>query len=237
MVPRREKKVEEWLHHGPWRGVPDSRTWKEAPRSGGEVPEAAVRVHWPPRSFLCSVSESAFLSHPAWVDFPWGEDAGTAVPSMDQLLMVMRVLTFLFIYYRECQPRPTNVKTCLSSLQTWCWNSCVEFWQDGCVYSPRWRWGRVHSTCQLIIHVRGPQLETGPQFVGFLFKFLATLHSMRDLSSPTRDRTHAPCIGRWSLNLWTTRRVFVDFQVCIRRPLESRGRRESLRILLETRHR
>ena len=27
------------------------------------------------------------------------------------------------------------------------------------------------------------------------FVFLAVLHSMWDLSSPTRDRTHAPCIG------------------------------------------
>ena len=33
----------------------------------------------------------------------------------------------------------------------------------------------------------------------------AALHSLRDLSSPTRDRTHVPCIGRWILNLWTTR--------------------------------
>ena len=24
-----------------------------------------------------------------------------------------------------------------------------------------------------------------------------------DLSSPNRDRTHTPCIGRWSLNCWT----------------------------------
>ena len=30
---------------------------------------------------------------------------------------------------------------------------------------------------------------------------------MRDLSSPTRDRTHIPCSGRWSLNHWTTREV------------------------------
>ena len=30
---------------------------------------------------------------------------------------------------------------------------------------------------------------------------------MWDLSSPTRDRTHVPCIGRWILNHWTTREV------------------------------
>ena len=31
--------------------------------------------------------------------------------------------------------------------------------------------------------------------------------SMWDLSSPTRDRTLLPCIGRWILNLWNTREV------------------------------
>ena len=29
--------------------------------------------------------------------------------------------------------------------------------------------------------------------------------SIWDLSSPTKDRTHIPCTGRWVLNLWTTR--------------------------------
>ena len=28
-----------------------------------------------------------------------------------------------------------------------------------------------------------------------------------DLSLPTRDQTHTPCIGRQSLNHWTTREV------------------------------
>ena len=27
----------------------------------------------------------------------------------------------------------------------------------------------------------------------------------RDLSSPTRDQTHTPCTGRWSLNHWTAK--------------------------------
>ena len=35
-----------------------------------------------------------------------------------------------------------------------------------------------------------------------IFKFLAAPCSMWDLSSPTRDQTHPPCIGRQSLNLW-----------------------------------
>ena len=30
---------------------------------------------------------------------------------------------------------------------------------------------------------------------------------MWDLSSPTRDRTHTPCIGRRSLNHWATRKA------------------------------
>ena len=29
----------------------------------------------------------------------------------------------------------------------------------------------------------------------YFIAFLAAWHGMRDLSSPTRDRTHAPCIG------------------------------------------
>ena len=39
------------------------------------------------------------------------------------------------------------------------------------------------------------------------FYFLATLYGMWDLSSPTRDGTQAPCIGRQILNHWTTREV------------------------------
>ena len=35
-----------------------------------------------------------------------------------------------------------------------------------------------------------------------IFKFWAAPCSMWDLSSPTRDQTHRPCIGRQSLNLW-----------------------------------
>ena len=32
-----------------------------------------------------------------------------------------------------------------------------------------------------------------------------------NLNSPTRDRTHDPCIGRQSLNHWTAREILVDF--------------------------
>ena len=31
------------------------------------------------------------------------------------------------------------------------------------------------------------------------------LCSMRDLTSPTSDRAHAPALAAWNLNRWTTR--------------------------------
>ena len=37
--------------------------------------------------------------------------------------------------------------------------------------------------------------------------FLSTPCSMQDLSSSTRDRTHAPCTGSSPLNHWTAREV------------------------------
>ena len=40
-----------------------------------------------------------------------------------------------------------------------------------------------------------------------LLSFLATPHGMEDLSSPTRDQTHAPAVGVWSPNHWTTGEV------------------------------
>ena len=39
------------------------------------------------------------------------------------------------------------------------------------------------------------------------FFFLAAPHSMWNLSSLTRDRTRAPCIGRRILNHWITREI------------------------------
>ena len=40
------------------------------------------------------------------------------------------------------------------------------------------------------------------------------LQGMWDLSSPTRDRNHTPCIARWSLNHWTAGDVPVIFVFC-----------------------
>ena len=48
----------------------------------------------------------------------------------------------------------------------------------------------------------------------FFFNVLVFwLQGMRDLSSPTRDRTLTPCIGRRSLNHWTTREAPVRAKV------------------------
>ena len=44
----------------------------------------------------------------------------------------------------------------------------------------------------------------------FLFYFCSW--GMWDLSSPTRDRTHTICIGRWSLNHWTTSEVSYQYR-------------------------
>ena len=41
----------------------------------------------------------------------------------------------------------------------------------------------------------------------FFFKLLAVQRGMWDLSSPTRDLTHAPELEAQSLNHWTTREV------------------------------
>ena len=38
---------------------------------------------------------------------------------------------------------------------------------------------------------------------------------MRNLSSPTRDRTHTSCIWRWSLNHWTYREVLPSYFFCV----------------------
>ena len=38
-------------------------------------------------------------------------------------------------------------------------------------------------------------------------KQLSTHTQMHNLSSKTKDQTHAPCMEAWSLNHWTARRV------------------------------
>ena len=67
--------------------------------------------------------------------------------------------------------------------------------------------GRAHTgpQCQVLWDLLASQetrWDTAFKLPPFFF-FLAALHNMYDLCSPTRDRTHTPCIGRWSLNHWT----------------------------------
>ena len=50
------------------------------------------------------------------------------------------------------------------------------------------------------------------RILGFVLFFLAALLGMWDLSSPTRDQTHAPSLGVQRLNLWTDRVVSMVFQ-------------------------
>ena len=46
-----------------------------------------------------------------------------------------------------------------------------------------------------------------PIYFILFFSFLTALRGMWDLSSLTRNQTCVPCVGRWSLNQWTTREV------------------------------
>ena len=68
---------------------------------------------------------------------------------------------------------------------------------------------RVHLKLYLFISWCGPFLKSllnlWQYFVCFMFWFFWP-RSIWDLSSPTRD-PYTPCIGRQSLNYWTTREV------------------------------
>ena len=44
---------------------------------------------------------------------------------------------------------------------------------------------------------------------------------MWDLNSPTRDQTHAPVLGAWNLNHWTTREVSNYYYFLIRQRQQS----------------
>ena len=66
----------------------------------------------------------------------------------------------------------------------------------------------------------------GPFFKGFIVTILFLFYvfvfwpcSVWDLSSPTRDWTHTPCIGRQSLNHCTARKIPPLLEVCWALPL------------------
>ena len=46
-----------------------------------------------------------------------------------------------------------------------------------------------------------------------LFMFCVLASRMWILSSPARDKTHTPCIRRWSLNHWTARESWQSFNI------------------------
>ena len=54
--------------------------------------------------------------------------------------------------------------------------------------------GRVNITCSFLVY-----------FYLFIYLFLTVPHSMQDLSSPTRDHTHAPTMEAWIPNHRTAR--------------------------------
>ena len=64
--------------------------------------------------------------------------------------------------------------------------------------------------CWVFVTIWGLLLlqSTGPRAQQSACGVLAgLLRGIWDLNSPTRDRTHLPCIGRWILNHWTVREV------------------------------
>ena len=82
--------------------------------------------------------------------------------------------------------------------------------------------GKLHITLQVIKWWLCVRVESLFFFLRFfliwasfkvLIEFVTILLCLKfwfcwnDLSFPTRDQTHTPCIGRWSLNPWTTRKV------------------------------
>jgi len=47
----------------------------------------------------------------------------------------------------------------------------------------------------------------------YYYCYLSAWHGMRDLSSLTRDQTHAPCSGVQSPNHWVTREVSIPLHL------------------------
>ena len=62
-------------------------------------------------------------------------------------------------------------------------------------------------TLRLLFVAPSPGADSGTHGLSSCGTWVWLLHGMWDLSSQTRDRTHVPCIGRWIVNLWTTRDI------------------------------
>ena len=68
---------------------------------------------------------------------------------------------------------------------------------------------------------------------------ILALQGMWDLSSLTRDQTFIPCVGRWSLNHWTTREVPMYTIYVQKKPgfiLEIWGNIENLDVKIDTKN-
>ena len=92
---------------------------------------------------------------------------------------------------------------------------CIYFWLHwlfGCyswAFSSCGKWGPpLLLVCQLFTAVPFLVAEHLPWAPGFQYLRHTGLVALRHVgSSPTRNQTSVPCIGRWILNHWTTREV------------------------------
>ena len=91
-----------------------------------------------------------------------------------------------------------------------------------CLVAPRyvgssWTRAQTRVPCvgrQILNHCATREVPGLLLFGGFFF-FLAMLHGMWDLSSPTRDQTLAlPAVQAWSPNHWTAREFPDPFYFC-----------------------
>ena len=55
-----------------------------------------------------------------------------------------------------------------------------------------------------------PSFDLPESFLFFSFYFMAVLQGMQHFSSATRDQIHISCIGRQSLNHWTSGKVLPE---------------------------
>ena len=69
------------------------------------------------------------------------------------------------------------------------------------------RLSRLGTSSTLARSVLVPIFDSFFFFSLCIFYILAALHGIWERSPPTRDQSHAPCIGRQSLNHWTSREV------------------------------
>ena len=75
---------------------------------------------------------------------------------------------------------------------------------------------QLHDLCTTAKCSKAQQRGLSDSLISLSF-FLAMLCSMKDLSSLTRDQTHAPCSESRSLNHYTTREVPPQLLDCDRR--------------------